>query len=134
MPMNRGFETRALPDQLEEKLRLESLPLHHRRQIALNVCLHVCRRYIPRPYPGLLTILTPREELRGSEEPSRGWKDFTERVQVHQIPGGHGTCVTVHAQAVGEQLRNCLLKAAEAARLLEVAGSEPVGPLPEGPR
>jgi thioesterase domain-containing protein len=127
MGMNRGFETRALPDRLEERIKLESLTLHQRRRLAMNVCTYVCRRYVPRPYPGLLTILTPMEGLRGSEDLSRGWKDFADQVQIHQIPGGHGTCVTAHVQAVGELLRSCLHKAAQVAGSHELSGSAPVG-------
>jgi thioesterase domain-containing protein len=134
MPVNSGFETRALPDQLEEKLNLESLALHHRRRIAKNVCYLICRRYVPRPYPGSLTILTPRESLLESEDPSRGWKDLAQRVETHVIPGGHGTCITAHAQVVGEQLRSCLHKAEQAAGSHVVQGTEPVGPLPGSPK
>jgi thioesterase domain-containing protein len=115
MPVNRAIEARALPDRLEEKLKLGSLARHHRRRVAMNVCGHICRQYVSRRYSGSLTILTPRESMDESGDPSRGWKDFAQGVEVHEIPGGHGTCVTAHAQAVGDQLRSCLDKAAQAA-------------------
>jgi thioesterase domain-containing protein len=132
-PMNRGFETRTLPDNLEAKLKLESLPLYHRRRIAMNVCTCVCRQYVPSPYPGQLTLLQATETLCGSEDPSRGWKDLASGVAVHLIPGGHETCLTMHAHLVGDQLRDCLSKAGAAADSHKVTGSLAIGPLPENP-
>src|SRR5205823_3659572 len=80
MPINRGFETCALPKQLEARLDMPNRPLHSRRRIAMNLCYYICRRYVPPPYPGPLTILQPRQSLRGSEDSSQAWKDFAERV------------------------------------------------------
>jgi thioesterase domain-containing protein len=115
--MDRDYRTPALPDHLEARLRLDTLALHHRRQVALKVCLYVCHQYVPRPYAGRLIILQPDESFRGREDPSRGWKDLAREVQILVVPGGHETCITAHAQVVGELLRNCLHLATEAVGL-----------------
>jgi amino acid adenylation domain-containing protein len=130
MPVDRGSETRPLPDRLEERLDWDNRALADRRQIAMDVCLHVCRRYVPRPYPGRLTILQPRHSLPSRDDPSRGWKNFARTVEVHWIAGGHTTCLTVHAKAVGDQLRDCLHRAADAMDSHDASGGEPVGSLP----
>jgi amino acid adenylation domain-containing protein len=133
MPVNEGFETRPLPDQLEDRLDWNNRALHDRRRIAMGVCYHVCRQYVPRPFLGQLTILQPRQSLRGNEDPSRGWKDLAQRVDVHLMPGSHITCLTAHAQAVAEQLRICLSESLRRADSHDVSGKEPVGSLPEIP-
>jgi thioesterase domain-containing protein len=130
MPMNRGFETRALPDRLEERLDWQNRAMYDRRRIALEICDHVCRRYVPRSYPGPLTMLQPMHSLHGGEESSRGWKEFAPRVEVQLIPGSHVTCVTAHANAVGKRLRDCLLQADAAAGFPAVSCDEPAGPPP----
>jgi aspartate racemase len=134
MPVELGVETPALPEQLEDRLNLQNRALYDRRRIATDVCYHVCRRYVPRCYPGQLTILQPRQRLLGSEDPSRGWKGFAQRVEVHLIPGNHLTCLTAHAKAVGEELRNCLQQAGEAADCHKAPASEPIHPLLESPK
>jgi thioesterase domain-containing protein len=129
MPVNVGFETRPLPDRLEDQLDWKNRALYERRRIAMDVCYHVCRRYVPRYYPGALAILRPTQNSRGDEDPSRGWKAFAPAVEVHSLPGSHITCLSAHAKAVGDQLRDCLLDAAEAADPYEVSGGDLANPL-----
>jgi thioesterase domain-containing protein len=120
--LNQRSQMSALPDRLKEQLQLETLALHRRRAVALKLCFDICRRYAPRPYAGPLTILQPNKSPRGGEDLSGGWRDFALAVEVLVIPGGHETCLTAHADAVGEQLQNCLQKAAEAAASQLVLG------------
>jgi amino acid adenylation domain-containing protein len=132
MPMDREFEARTLPDRLAERLQLGSLPLHHRRPIAMKVCYYVCRQYVPRPYSGSLTILQPKERLHGCKDTSRGWRHLAQEIEVHVIPGSHETCLTAHGHVVGEQLRNSLARATQAANSHQASGRQPIGPLPAG--
>jgi amino acid adenylation domain-containing protein len=65
--------------------------------------------YVPKSYPGRVTLLWPRElPLDDPNDPSAGWSKVAARVDVHQVGGGHITCVTSNLHNVAETLRSCL--------------------------
>jgi len=41
-------------------------------------------------------------------DPTIGWGEVAEAVDVYPIPGGHITVITKHVQALGEKLKVCL--------------------------
>jgi amino acid adenylation domain-containing protein len=109
--LKRGHQTPALPDRPQDRIHLETLALHHRRAAAMILCSDICHAYVPHPYAGRLTILLPGTRACGGEDSSGGWRGLARAVEVHGIPGGHETSLTTHAHVVGDQLRNCLLRA-----------------------
>lgn len=69
-------------------------------------------RYMPRPYPGPLTLLWPEESpCYWTSDPSNDWRGLARNVALHQVPGNHDTCLTAHAAATATCLSECLRKA-----------------------
>jgi len=74
------------------------------------------KAYIPQPYSGRVTLLWPSElpveypELlvHHPNDPTIGWGEVAEAVDVYQVPGGHITAITKHVQVLGEKLKVCL--------------------------
>lgn len=74
------------------------------------------KAYIPQPYSGRVTLFWPSElpveypELLVDHpnDPTIGWGEVAEAVDVYPIPGGHITVITKHVQALGEKLKVCL--------------------------
>lgn len=74
------------------------------------------KAYIPQPYSGRVTLFWPSElpveypELLVDHpnDPTIGWGEVAEAVDVYPIPGGHITAITKHVQALGEKLKVCL--------------------------
>ena len=77
-----------------------------------NFYYRVVKGYIPRPYSGKVTLFrvdkVPVELL---DDPTLGWREVAEEVDVHLVPGEHLTCITTHIQVLGEKLRTSLDKA-----------------------
>lgn len=68
--------------------------------------------YMPRPYPGRVTLLRASELLvERSDDPTWGWCEVAQEVAVHSVPGDHSTVITKHVQVLAEKLRTCLDKA-----------------------
>ncbi len=65
--------------------------------------------YVPRPYPGKVTLFW------ASEEPAlrAGWSKMPHAAEqeIHVVPGTHTTCRTDYLQDLAEHLRTCLEKA-----------------------
>ena len=93
------------------KLDFNALGPNVPRQTLLRLCARACASYIPQFYPGKVTLFQPEEDIRLADDPTSGWKDVADKVEIHVIRGGHETMVARHAHAVGECLRTCLLKA-----------------------
>ena len=69
----------------------------------------VMNAYTPGRYAGPVTILWGRAELaQGPEGPAKIWRKVARQLEIHQVPGGHLTCLTIHVRALAERLRACL--------------------------
>ena len=68
--------------------------------------------YIPRQYPGQVTLFRADEEpLERSNDPTWGWSKVAKEVAIYWVPGDHTTVITKHVQVLAEKLRTCLDKA-----------------------
>jgi aspartate racemase len=66
----------------------------------------VIMRYFPRPYPGRVVVLVPRDEpLRATADRTQGWGRLAASVDVHEVPGDHHTVVREHADVIADRLR-----------------------------
>ena len=68
------------------------------------------RNYILHRYPGRITLFKAGHELAElSSDPTLGWSDWAEGVEVDIVPGNHATMVyKPHVEVLAEKLRVCL--------------------------
>jgi thioesterase domain-containing protein len=99
--MNVGFRQfmRVLFPLLANRFVERRLP-NLRRIALLWVYDAACQTYFPRPYAGPVAVLPSEKEIREASDPSLGWKDVANGVDVHVMPGWHSTAITQHADRV----------------------------------
>ena len=76
-----------------------------------QACLLAESRYVPKIYPGRVTVFRPAaRSLRGGDDATAGWAKWASGgVDVHDIPGNHGTFFfQPNVQTLAEGLRRCL--------------------------
>ena len=67
--------------------------------------------YVPKIYPGKVTLFWASEDLRGSYDVQEGWNYLAAEVETHNIPGNHLNIVKEpYVQALAEKLKNCIEK------------------------
>jgi thioesterase domain-containing protein len=67
--------------------------------------------YVPKIYPGKVTLFWASEDLRGSYDVQEGWKFLAGEVETHNIPGNHLNIVKEpYVQALAEKLKHCIEK------------------------
>jgi amino acid adenylation domain-containing protein len=75
-----------------------------------DLFLRALSTYIARPYSGWVALFWPSES-GSSAEVSRNWRQLVPHIEVQTVPGGHVSCVAVHAEVLGERIKACLEKA-----------------------
>jgi thioesterase domain-containing protein/acyl carrier protein len=68
---------------------------------------HAITRYIPRPYPGPVALIT-REHAESEEDPTLAWKSLAADLAVYRLPGDHLSAVTSHCHILAQRLEDCL--------------------------
>jgi len=65
--------------------------------------------YVPRPYPGRVTMLWP-EEMPGNPpwNPAASWSELTPTLDWRTVPGNHVTMMKDQFQFVAQELRACI--------------------------
>ncbi len=101
-----------------EQLRMENLlapdvelPQIRRLFHVFKTNTYAKRSYVPRTYPGRVTLFKASDRsLKDVENPTLGWdKVAASGVDIHQVPGNHYTLIrNPHVQVLAEQLRVCL--------------------------
>jgi thioesterase domain-containing protein len=67
--------------------------------------------YVPKIYPGKVTLFWASEDLRGSYDVQEGWNFLAGAVETHNIPGNHLNIVKEpYVQELAEKLRQCIEK------------------------
>jgi FkbM family methyltransferase len=67
--------------------------------------------YVPKIYPGKVTLFWASEDLRGSYDVQEGWDFLAGAVETHNIPGNHLNIVKEpYVQELAEKLRQCIEK------------------------
>ena len=94
---------RSLFSILDNRLLARRLPWL-RRALLYNLYAAACHSYTPNTYTGRVVLLQPGQ-VDHDKDPTRGWKNVALDLDMHPLPGGHGTSITAHAQAVAEHLR-----------------------------
>ena len=64
--------------------------------------------YTPAAYPGCIIVLWPGDDIECNQAP-RWWRTVAREVDFRVIPGNHATSPTVHADALADELRACLV-------------------------
>jgi amino acid adenylation domain-containing protein len=65
--------------------------------------------YVPRFFPGRLTLFWAQEEPSDTPgDPTMGWGNVAGEVEVHIVPGRHLTTITKHIGALAERLNDVL--------------------------
>ncbi|MBI3979303.1 MAG: non-ribosomal peptide synthetase [Chloroflexi bacterium] len=66
--------------------------------------------YVPRPYPGRVTIFRARRQPPGcTADPTMGWGTLAAEVDVHVIPGYHASIIVEpHVRTLARHLERCL--------------------------
>ena len=82
--------------------------------------VNVSGNYVPRVYPGRVTLFRSSEEppeMVGLD-PGKGWGELsTEPVEIHVVPGNHATMgLEPHVRVLAERLRSCIDDALSASR------------------
>ena len=104
------FSTR--PEKRTALPEAESLSTEGRREKVMDAYVKAMAAYVPRRYKGRVTLLLPAELTSGhSYDPTWGWGNVTDDVEVRVIPGGHLTCITSHVKELAENLTDFLNRA-----------------------
>jgi hypothetical protein len=77
-------------------------PERHLRDVRFDGIL---KYYRPKPYPGRVVLL--RTKSLGRDYPTdwtAGWGKLAAQIEVHEIPGDHGTCLTEHLGVVAAHI------------------------------
>ena len=65
--------------------------------------------YVPRTYPGKITLLQAEEDLpKNRRNPAKWCKQLAQAVDFLTVPGSHLTCITTHVHELAATLRTCL--------------------------
>jgi amino acid adenylation domain-containing protein len=83
------------------------------REDYLDIFSWMAVNYLPRPYPGQVTLFWSQEEPLDGPSRSMGWRIAAKAAQmaVHIIRGDHLTCRTEHVHILAEHLKGCLSQA-----------------------
>lgn len=74
--------------------------------------------YVPKIYPGAVTLFWASEDLRGSYDVQEGWNFLAAGVETHNIPGNHLNIVKEpYVQELAEKLRQCIEKTQSSEKL-----------------
>jgi len=92
------LESATAPPDGRSQAKLDA---HYRRLICA---------YLPRPYPGRLTVFRARDEKHLTDDPTLGWHSLAQDVDPHMIPGDHHGCITLaeNLSVLAEHLKTCL--------------------------
>ncbi|MCY7347740.1 MAG: amino acid adenylation domain-containing protein [Pyrinomonadaceae bacterium] len=67
--------------------------------------------YVPKIYPGKVTLFWASEDLRGSYDVQEGWNFLAGAVETHNIPGNHLNIVKEpYVQELADELKQCIQK------------------------
>jgi thioesterase domain-containing protein len=68
------------------------------------------RTYVPKPYPGRVTLFRCQDTTPGVYERDLGWGELAlGGVDVYDVPGDHNSLITEpHVRVVADRLRECL--------------------------
>jgi amino acid adenylation domain-containing protein len=94
----RGGATASGADAPSERLR---------RRLRTDY-LQIDAAYMPRAYPGPVTLLWPAEDPIPAAAAAAWWRNVAARVDVHVVPGTHITCLTLEASASAAIITRCL--------------------------
>ena len=67
--------------------------------------------FIPKMYPGRITLFWPKEDEESPEEAAHCWSKFARDIDLHVLPGDHVECITKYASILARKLQACLMKA-----------------------
>ena len=54
----------------------------------------IAEHYVPRPYPGAVTLVLPQDDAHARGEFIVNWKSVVRTLSAHTVPGNHLTCIT----------------------------------------
>lgn len=96
---DRGSPQEAATERGTQARAHEVFTVHYRAML----------RYAPGPYGGRVLVFWPQEEMHWLHgDPSAGWRRLAPHAVSHSLPGGHETCLTIHAEVFAEHLRRYL--------------------------
>ena len=84
------------------------LPSERLRRRLRTDYLRIDARYVPRPYPGPVTLMWPAEDPIPAGTAAEWWRTVAGRVEVQVVPGTHITCLTLEAAASAAIITRCL--------------------------
>jgi surfactin synthase thioesterase subunit len=61
--------------------------------------------YVPRPYPGRVTLFWPERDDETPSDAARWWKRVAAEVELQVLPGDHLSYATKHVEAFARKLR-----------------------------
>jgi thioesterase domain-containing protein len=71
--------------------------------------VHAVVAYVPRAYEGAVSLFVPPSAGTPAD---RGWSRFARRLAIVTVPGDHRSCVTTHADTLGDALETQLRESA----------------------
>ena len=80
---------------------LQEKHVHYRR---------LTESHVAYPYHGRITLIRATEHRDATDDPTVGWGRVASEVDLHVVPGDHGTCVTEFLDIVAEHLKSSLDK------------------------
>jgi amino acid adenylation domain-containing protein len=64
-------------------------------------------QYLPRPYPGKVTLVWPTDELETAEEAVSWWRRLSPEVELRKIPVDRQTCLVRRVPLLAKTLESC---------------------------
>lgn len=81
-------------------------------QQEMDVALQPLREYVPQIYPGHVTLFRASKRPECDDDRDLGWGKLAEGVEIHEIPGYHGSIVMEpRVRILAEELQACLAQA-----------------------
>ena len=80
-------------------------PGRARRERLRDVYTRAAALYVPRPYPGRVTLFWPERDEEIPSDAARWWKRVAAEVELQVLPGDHLSYATKHVEAFARKLR-----------------------------
>jgi len=121
--LRRSFRGLAAPAELDPRIYFGQEKLPDAYQAFLNVMYRAMLAYVPARYEGEVIVLRTRiPTLWRTTDLQMGWQNVAAGVEVRQIPGSHGDCLSEeHGEELTRVLRQCAVHFEAEARPLDVS-------------
>ncbi len=85
---------------------LDKLSLESRHNTIMRCYVAICKSYVPKFYPGKLTLFMAKDNLE-PQSIAKGWEKLALKAEAYVVAGGHVSMITVHVATLAKLLVEC---------------------------